>query len=298
MHKDPRKSTRKTAVAAKQRVTIMGLGLMGGSLGLALRKGRNPPFVCGYARRAETRKKALEMGAVDAVFASPQEAARGADIIVVCTPVLSMAPLAKEFAQVLSPGAVVTDVGSTKQFLISQMAALRVPFIGSHPIAGSENSGLKAARADLYRETVVILTPTDKTEDSAVAKLSALWQSVGAETITMPAGEHDSLIAATSHLPHLLAALLVRHVAEINSKMAPELCGSGFRDTTRIADGSPEMWHDIVATNAPAVRRELRKFRKLLDSCLMMIDKGDFASIRHFLGKSQKQRRRILSAQN
>lgn len=298
MHKDPRKSTRETPVAAKQRVAIIGLGLMGGSLGLALKKGRNAPLVCGYARRAETRKQALDIGAVDEVFSTPQEAARLADIVVICTPVLSIAALAEECLPVLSPGAIVTDVGSTKQCLIRQMAALRVPFIGSHPIAGSETSGLEAAQADLYRGTTVILTPNAGVDRRMVARLAAFWRTVGAETVTMRGDEHDSLIAATSHLPHLIAALLVRHVAEIEGTMIPDLCGGGFRDTTRIADGSPEMWHDVIATNAPAVRRELRNFRKQLDACLAIIDRGDFASVRRFLRKSQQQRRKILSAQH
>lgn len=297
MRRSARKGTEETPVAAKQRVAIIGLGLMGGSLGLALRKRRNAPFVCGYARRAETRRLAIKMGAVDEVFATPQEAVRLADIVVVCTPVLSIAALAGKCVPVLRPGAVVTDVGSTKQYLLKQMTALRVPFIGSHPIAGSEQNGLEVARADLYGGTVVILTPGKNSDPGAVKRLSAFWRSVGARTTVMRAGEHDSLIAATSHLPHLLAAMLARHVAQVRSNKTAVLCGGGFRDTTRIADGSPAMWHDVIVTNAPAVRRELSRFMRLLDSCLAMIDRRDFAGIRRFLNRSRQQRRHILSLQ-
>jgi prephenate dehydrogenase len=155
---------------------------------------------------------------------------------------------------------------------------------------------LEAARADLYEGTVVILTPSSKSGPRMVERLSAFWRSVGARTVTMPAGEHDALIAATSHLPHLLAALLVKHVSELGSDRAARLCGGGFRDTTRIADGSPEMWHNVIVTNAHAVRRELRRFRNLLDACLEMIDRSDFAGIRRLLEKSRRQRHNILSA--
>ena len=160
MHKDSRKNTGKAPIGTGRRVAIIGLGLMGGSLGLALRQRRNAPYVCGYARRAATRGLALKMGAVDEVFSHPTDAARLADVVVICTPVLSIAGLAKACTPVLSQGTIITDVGSTKQYLLSKMAAMHVPFVGSHPIAGSEQNGLEAARSGLYRDTVGILTPS------------------------------------------------------------------------------------------------------------------------------------------
>ena len=271
---------------------------MGGSLGLALRKRPDSPIVCGYARRTTTRKLALKMGAVDEAFATPQEAVRLADIVVICTPILSIPAIARACAPTLSPAAFVTDVGSTKAQLASQMAALHIPFIGSHPIAGSEASGLESARADLYDGTVVILTPPCGVGRQAMERLSTMWHSVGARTVAIPARQHDTLIAATSHLPHLLASLLVKHVAELNSNQTADLCGGGFRDTTRIAGGSPEMWHDVIITNASAVSRELRKFRTQLDACLRMINQKNFAGIRRLLEKSQRQRQGFLDAQH
>ena len=269
---------------------------MGGSLGLALKRQRTAPVVCGFARRAETRKLAIKIGAVDQVFDTPQEAVVSADIVVICTPVLSIATLSKKCAPFLPSDAVVTDVGSTKRHLVSQMSSLRIPFIGSHPIAGSEQSGLEAARANLYDGTVVIVTPPAGSDCRLIERISTLWQSAGARPITMPASEHDSLIAATSHLPHLLAALLVKHVAEFDSNMTASLCGSGFRDTTRIASGSPGMWHDILITNASAISVELKRFRNLLNTCLKMIERDDFAQLRRLLTKSQLQRRDIIAA--
>lgn len=277
-------------------MAIIGLGLMGGSLGLALKRQRYAPVVCGFARRAATRKLALKTGAVDQVFTTPQEAVRSADIVVICTPVLSIAALSKKCAPFLPPDAIVTDVGSTKQRLVSQMSSLHIPFIGSHPIAGSEQSGLEAARANLYDGTVVIVTPSAGADCRLTERISALWQSAGAKTIIMQPDEHDSLIAATSHLPHLLAALLVKHVAEFNSNRTASLCGSGFRDTTRIASGSPEMWHDILMTNASAITVELKRFRNMLNTCLKMIETQDFARLRKLLMKSQQQRRDIVAA--
>ena len=187
MHKSSLKSAEAAKIAARQRVAILGLGLMGGSLGLALRRMPNAPTVCGYARRAATRKLAVKIGAVDEVFATPQDAVRLADIVVICTPVLSIPVLAKACIPALLPTAIVTDVGSTKAQLTSQMASLHVRFIGSHPIAGSEASGLEASRADLYSGTVVILTPPGAVDRRAMACLSAMWRSVGARTITIPA---------------------------------------------------------------------------------------------------------------
>jgi len=293
VHKSPGKSPGKPVARPKQRIAILGLGLMGGSLGLALR--RRGFFVAGYARRAETRKQALRIGAVDKIFDTPQDAAVKADIVVICSPVLSVANLARACMPALSAKTIVTDVGSTKNHLRGKMATLGIRFIGSHPIAGSEQQGIEAARADLYKGAVVVITPPPRTDRRLVGRIARLWTSAGAGTVlVMQASEHDRLIAVTSHLPHLLSSMLVKHVHDNGTGNSRQLCGSGFRDVTRIADGSPEMWHDIVATNAGPILCELDKFRSLLDKYRALIAKKDFEGIRRLLDQSRKQRRTLL----
>ena len=273
-----------------KRVAILGLGLMGGSLGLALRRLRRPPAVAGYARRAETRRLALRMGAVDQVFDDPAEAVRNADWVVLCTPILSMPDLAGACAGACKNGAVMTDVGSTKAFLAKILANLPVPFIGSHPIAGSERMGIEAASPDLYRNAVVVLSPRARDSRAETRRLAALWRSVGARPLVISPTLHDRIIAQTSHLPHLVAATLVLHASRANPRLAARLCGNGFRDATRIAAGSPEMWHDIAVTNAPAISRELRSLSAALLATANDIEAKRFAAVRRRLARAREQR--------
>ena len=282
-------------------VAILGLGLMGGSLGLALKR-RGGGVVRGYARRPATRRRALARGVADRVFDQPEAAVEGADIVVFCVPVLSIPALAKACLPALADRCVATDVGSTKADLVSRMARLFARsgacFVGSHPIAGSEETGIEAARADLYEGSLVIVTPDGANSRgrqgrSARMAVRRLWEGVGARVVEMPPREHDRVIARTSHLPHMVAAALVAAVCDGACRSVRRFCGTGFRDTTRIAAGSEDLWHDIVATNSPAISREIGSFQKKLANLKTLIDAADFDGVRRFLASSRQARQSL-----
>lgn len=284
-----------------ERIAIMGLGLMGGSLGLALKQRQATERVHIYARREATRQAALERGIADAVFADPVEAVQDADLIVYCTPILTIPELVAESRPGFKPGAILTDVGSTKAELAQHVQALlgdaAATFVGSHPVAGSEQTGVEAAREDLYQGALVVVTPTPDSPSQAVQQVADFWRRVGALVRVISATEHDQLMARTSHLPHLLASLLAVTTGRGNAaaEVGP-YCGTGFRDTSRVADGSPEVWHDIVSTNAPAISEELRQLRDQLDSLIRWTDAGEFDRIKEFLAAGRDCRRALMAA--
>ena len=276
-----------------KRVAIIGMGLMGGSLGLALKR-LGLAEVSAYARREETRRLALAMGAADHGFETAQSALKGADVVVFCTPVCQIPELARSCRDSLEPGCVITDVGSTKADLVRAMAVLlkgaKASFVGSHPMAGSEKTGVEAARTDLYCGAVTAITPGDGVPESAVAVVAGLWSGVGAKVVRLAPDIHDDLVARSSHLPHLVAALLAATAGRDIPPELPAFCGPGFRDTTRVAAGSPEMWHDIVKTNKTAILTELRAYGAHLNELIGAIDRQDFEAVRTFLERARKLR--------
>ncbi|TAN38233.1 MAG: prephenate dehydrogenase/arogenate dehydrogenase family protein [Verrucomicrobia bacterium] len=286
-----------------EKVAIVGLGLMGGSLGLALKARGCCKVVAGYARREATRAEALRLKAVDAVFADPAEAVRGADLIVLCAPVFSLPALAAACRPGLRAGALVTDVGSTKAWLTEQIRlSLRgsnAVFVGSHPIAGSEQQGLAAALADLYQDAVTIVTSDGGESQAAVEKIGAFWRSVGSVVRVMNPAEHDRVMARTSHLPHVAAALVAATVGRTNgTEQIGAFCGPGFRDVTRVAEGSPEVWLDILQSNRPALAEELRALQDRLAEVLVELEHGNEAGLRQFLEDGRAARRALLAARS
>jgi len=279
-----------------KKLTILGLGLMGGSLGLAAKKKKVARVVCGYARREETRREALKRGVVDQVAETPQEAIKGADMVVLCLPVLSIPEIASICLPCFEENCVVTDVGSTKSEIVAQMDKLlrnsKAVFVGSHPIAGSEETGLAAARVDLYEGAAVVVTPVGSKIDKAATAVRRMWEGVGSRVFIMNPNDHDKAIARTSHLPHLAASMLVGTVYRDGNE-AWRLCGTGFRDTTRIAGGSEDLWHDIVKSNRKAVLHELNEFDKILQKVSAMIKKEDFAGLRTFLADNREKRQKF-----
>jgi len=269
------------------RVAIHGLGLMGASLGLALRdKG---VFVEGYARRAETRAKAIERDVVDTCHDDPRQAVEHADIVVLCTPVMTIPELLADIAPAMKPDAVITDVGSTKGWLHQQID--HPAFVGSHPMCGSEKTGLDAACVDLYQNAVtVVTTPSADAGTKHRETVTTLWELIGSRVLHMDPQTHDELVARTSHLPHLAASLLVAAVNRERATHLGDLMGTGYESTTRLAEGSADVWHDIVKTNAPAVRAELAAFRDELDRLLHQLEEGDFEALRKFLDQQAKIR--------
>lgn len=283
-----------------ERVAIIGLGLMGGSLGLALKARGFSGVIAGHTRSPERLALARTRGAVDVAAPNPASAAADADLVILCGPILSIPGLLRDCGPGLKPGAVVTDVGSTKEYLVHDLEPLarerNAHFVGSHPIAGSEQQGIQAARADLYEGAVVVVTPTDNSEESAVRRVEALWKSVGSAVCRMPPEEHDRLIARTSHLPHLAAALLTATVGRMPPlERTAMLCGSGFRDTSRVAEGAPEIWRDILETNREAVQVELAALRAELDQLARWLERGEFARVEEFLERSRGLRRGLLN---
>lgn len=283
-------------------VAVVGLGLMGGSLGLALKRRGVAGRICGYARRPETRSLALEWEAADQVFDRPEAAVAGSDLVVFCTPVGTIPELAQACLPAYVPGAVVTDVGSTKAELVKKMGLLfqdrQVYFIGSHPIAGSELQGLESARANLYEDAVVVVTRAAGTHPAALAKVQTFWQALGARVRTTSPEEHDRLLARTSHVPHLIAAVLASSVGRNPTEPVRDFCGTGFLDTTRIAEGSPDLWRDIIHSNRAAIRDELKAFQKEMDMLVKLMKKGDCEDVRCFLEESRSRRRRLTQGRS
>lgn len=283
-----------------KRVGVIGLGLMGGSLGLALKRNASVYEVLGYARRAENRSRALELGAVDRVFSAPRELAATCDIIVCCLPVQAIVPVLSECAGSLQTGAVMTDVGSTKQAIVAEMETVMHSspgeFIGSHPVCGSELEGIEAARDDLYQGATTVITPGPDAGTDARNTLKKLWRAAGSDVIEMSAEAHDGLLARSSHLPHLTAALLAAVVGRGHEREVPAgLCGSGYRDTTRLADGSPAIWKDIVQTNIQAIKNELEHLRDETSRLLDMLESEDVDAVERFLQEARASRRHLLA---
>jgi prephenate dehydrogenase len=282
----------------EQKIALLGLGLMGSSLGLALKQRGFKGKILAYARREETRMRALEKGVVDVAFSDPKKAVETADLVVVCVPIWSIAKLIEEILPALKPGAIVTDVGSTKSKLLETTTPLfedsSAFFIGSHPIAGSEKTGIDAGDPELYQNRLAIICPTAKTPEQARETLSNLWQSVGSEVLEMSPKNHDAILAATSHLPHMVAAALARSVAGDQPAEKAKFCGAGFKDTTRVASGSPDMWVDIIDTNRVPLATELEHFHDELKSLIQILREGNSNDIRQWLQEAASARNQII----
>lgn len=283
-----------------KRVAVIGLGLMGGSLGLALRRGGMAGTVAGFARRAETRALAVELEIVDEVFDSPAGALRAADIGVFCTSVGSIPSLLEGCLAELGPNTALTDVGSCKAQIIKRVEKFfpkgPVPFVGSHPIAGAERQGIESASADLYRGAVVVMTPTRRTAPEAHRKIAELWSGLGSVPHVLSAAEHDRILARTSHLPHLAAAALAVCVGRERTDKIGLFCGSGFGDATRIAEGDARLWRDIIEANLTAVLHEWRIFNREAKRLKDMLEAGDLDMLEQYLQSGGARRRELIQA--
>jgi prephenate dehydrogenase len=272
------------------RISIIGLGLIGGSLAMAIRAGLSDCQITGYDAQANAMDEAMAAGVIDQTAQSAAMACEGADCVVVCVPVGGMSGILEEIAGYLEPGAVVTDVCSTKRSVVAMAGRLlpaAVHFVGSHPMAGRELSGLGAARPDLFNAALCLTTPIDQTDLSALEKVEAFWRSLGAKTVRLSPEEHDRLVAQISHLPHLLASALVNSV----SKEALQIAGPGFRDATRIAAGDPALWRQILEDNARQVRAALCQLRRELDAVDIMLEQSQGDDLQTWLATAALRRR-------
>jgi prephenate dehydrogenase len=252
-------------------VAILGPGLIGGSLALALAERGLASRLMIYARSPDALEAIRQADIAAELTQDPGEAVRAADIVLLCVPIEAMPGLVREMRDSLQPTALVTDVGSVKGGVIRDLEPLlqgRAHWIGSHPMAGSEQAGFSAARADLFEDAVVIVTPTPSTPPEALQRAEQFWSALGSRVIRLDPDTHDDRVAQISHLPHLLAAALV----EYSSASARALAGGGFRDTTRIASGSPELWAEILSSNAEALAHHLDFFIRDLQTLQRALD--------------------------
>jgi prephenate dehydrogenase len=278
-----------------RKITIIGVGLLGGSIGLAARKRRLAREIAGFARREKTIAECEKIGALDYATTDLLAAVSGADLIILCTPLAQMAALTKQFLPALKRGAIVTDVGSVKADVVRKLESLvkksGAHFVGSHPMAGGEKMGVLAAKADLYANAVCVVTPTKKSNVAAVRKVEQFWKSLGARTLRLDAAKHDLLVSRTSHLPHVAAAALAGLVLDPkHPKSQVGLCATGFRDTTRIASGSPEMWRDIALANRKNVSQSLDVFVGELKRFQAALKKGDAKAVEKFFAIAKERR--------
>ncbi|MEI6302652.1 MAG: prephenate dehydrogenase/arogenate dehydrogenase family protein [Betaproteobacteria bacterium] len=283
-------------------LALVGVGLIGGSFALALKKAGMVGRVIGVGRSAANLEKAREMGIIDEVVADAGVAAARADLVLVAVPVAQTGAVFRAIASQLAPGCVVTDAGSTKQDVVvlarAAFGAKLGQFVPAHPIAGAENSGAAAARAELYQGRKVVITPLPETAPAALERVRAAWLACGAQLHSMQPAEHDAVFAAVSHLPHLLAYALVHEVAlHDNAATLFDYAASGFRDFTRIASSHPEMWRDICVANRGAILAELKRYQGQLGELQAMLEAGDAAALEAVFERARSARELWLKRQ-
>lgn len=285
-------------VSFPQTIAILGPGILGGSVALALRKRQPASQVRLWARRSEAVVEARGMGIADIVSCDLPEIVTGADLIILATPITVMRALAESVAACdLKPGCLVTDVGSVKAGVLTALEPVfektKAVFLGSHPMAGSEQSGIRAARADLFQGAACILTPREGADREAVTRLRSFWQALGCRVLEMSAAVHDERVARISHLPHVMAAVTTLAALRGGRESALDCAAGGFRDTTRVASGDPEMWTGILAGNRAEVLAALADARGALTEVLEILGGMDEEALRRFLQEAKALRDRL-----
>lgn len=283
-----------------QQVTIIGVGLIGGSLGMILKRKGLASRIVGVGRRVENLRTAVELGAIDGYVADAKEGVKHADLIVLATPVDTYGRHLKEWADCLKTGAVVTDVGSVKGALVEQSEGMMpsgVHFVGAHPIAGKEKTGVAAGSEQLFVGARCILTPTKRTDRQALEQVRAMWEETGSIVLTMDPYLHDKILGAVSHLPHVAAFALMNALVDIRTQV-PTLdlaghSGGGLRDTTRIAASSPEMWRDIFLWNRDNLVAFIEAYERSLSELKQLIKAGDAAGIEKSLERAKQEREKF-----
>jgi prephenate dehydrogenase len=278
-----------------RKITIIGVGLLGGSIGLAVKRRKLAREVAGFVRRTASLKDCEKAGALDYATTDLLAAVSDADLVILCTPLAQMRVVTEQFLPALKRGTIVTDVGSVKADVVRELETLVAKagahFIGSHPMAGGEKMGVLASRADLYANALCVATPTKKSNATALRKVEQFWKSLGARTLRLDAAKHDLLVSRTSHLPHVVAAGLASLILEPKQpKEQSTLCATGFRDTTRIASGSPEMWRDIALANRKNVAQSVEAFIGELKKFQTVLKKGDAKAVGKFFATAKERR--------
>jgi prephenate dehydrogenase len=276
-------------------IALIGAGLLGGSLALAIKQRRLADKVVACVRRESTLAECRKLHIADVVTQDVGEAVQGADLVILCTPLSQMAALATRMQPFLKKGAILTDVGSVKGPVVRDLEPLvrqaGAHFVGSHPMAGSEKTGVASARADLFEGAVCLVTPGRESPPEAVAEVEDFWRAVGGLPLRLTPEAHDDLVSRSSHLPHVVAAELANYVlSPAHPKEQALVCANGFRDTTRIAAGSPEMWRDIALANRQNLGRVLGVFIEDLQEFQLALEREDVKAIEEFFAKARQRR--------
>ncbi len=285
-----------------ERVALIGLGLIASSMFWAMKRGGLAREVTGYARSAETRAVAREIGLCDRVCESAAEAVEGADLVVLCVPVGAMGAVTAEIAPALKPGATVSDVGSVKTAVIEAVfphLPQGVHFVPAHPMAGTEHSGPRSGFAELFDKKYCLIVPVSGSDRAAVERLESLWHAMGSNTDEMDAAHHDLVCAVTSHAPHLIAYTMVGVADDIRRVTDSEVIkysAAGFRDFTRIAASDPTMWRDVFLANKDATLEILGRFTEELFALQKAIRDGDGAQLHDYFTRTRAIRKSIIEA--
>jgi len=284
------------------RVALIGIGLIGSSLARVLRRNSPDTTIVACAHRAETLATVRRLAIADETTDDPAQAAEGADLVIVATPLSAYAAIGERIAPVLKEGAILTDVGSVKQAVIRDLQPYvpeGVHFVPGHPVAGTEHSGPEAGFAELFRERWCILTPLPETAPEAVAAVARMWETCGMRVVTMSADHHDKVLAMTSHLPHLIAYTIVGTATNLEESLKSEVIAfsaSGFRDFTRIAASDPVMWRDIFLNNREAVLEIVQRFTEDLTALQRAIRWGESDTLQELFTRTRAIRRSIIEA--
>ncbi len=277
------------------KVTVLGVGLVGASFALAMREKGLCKTIHGYGRKEENLKAEKELGIIDSYGLDIKNACEQSDLILLATPIGLFKEIVGHIREVLKKGIIVTDVGSVKGGLVYELESLMpegVYYIGSHPIAGSDKSGIGDARADLFRNARCIVTPTENSDKDALKEIAELWEAIGGKIEFMDPLKHDEIYAAVSHLPHIVAYAMVNSVNDFNAGCI-EYAGKGFKDTTRIALSSPELWRDISISNKDNLIKLINIFRENLGNLEKMLNTNNAAGIEREFSRAQASRKRL-----
>jgi len=280
-----------------KKITIIGVGLIGGSFALAIKKQGFSGTITGVGRSEDNLVKAKALGIIDDYSTDPSEGVKDADLIMLASPVGQFESIINKIKNSLTPGAIVTDVGSVKTDVINKIEPLmpeNVSFVAGHPIAGKECSGIEGAAADLFENAKFIYTPTPATDSNALEKVIDLWNKIGAISVQMTPDEHDLIFAAVSHMPHVIAYSIVNSILKIDNKML-SYSGGGLKGMTRIALSPPELWRDICASNKDNILMVLKTFSSSISQMIDLFEKSDWSGIEREFRKAKDAKQLIES---
>jgi prephenate dehydrogenase len=283
-----------------KQITILGIGLIGASLALSCRQRKLAGTLVGFGRNAANLKKAQERGIIDSGSTDLKTAVTGSDLIVLCTPVGVLVERVREMIPFLQDGCIITDAGSVKGPLVEEIDALvpkTIYYVGAHPIAGGEQSGLEVAREDLLTGAKCIITPTADTQAEALERVTEFWAEVGVQTLTMDAHEHDTVFGALSHLPHVVAYALMNTVANVKTASHGDILsmsGGGLKDITRIASSDPVMWRDICLKNKLPVVTLINQFQSALENIKTLIEQDQAEALQETFADANLHRDKLV----